>query len=108
MWQSSSVYNELKHALKDKAIEHKIREAKALGIEVDEASLKDDYDKSLLEDQDDCSHKVNKTEYSNPVTQSINSNTFDFQFDFKSNKINLTEELFEDSNDSDLSTESIE
>lgn len=53
----NNVFNELKHALKGKAIEHKVREAKALGIEVDIQKLEEEYVATVIEKVDNEERK---------------------------------------------------
>ncbi|KAJ6222538.1 hypothetical protein RDWZM_001083 [Blomia tropicalis] len=74
--ETSNVFQELKHALKDKAIEHKVREAKVLGLEIDRKQIEDEYVTSLIDNK-----KVNEIERKQTVSDmAIPQENLNFSF----------------------------
>lgn len=67
---SSNVFHELKHALKDKAIEHQCREAKALGIQVDVGQLEKEYITTVIEKVD---NQERKRVFASPARTEVNT-----------------------------------
>lgn len=70
---SNNVYHELKHALKNKAIEHQVREAKALGITVDVKQLENEYITTVIEKVDN--HEERKCVFASPSGKEANTST---------------------------------
>ncbi|KAI7693209.1 hypothetical protein SSS_02324, partial [Sarcoptes scabiei] len=108
----NNVFWELKTALKNKAIEHKIREAKALGLSYDREKIEKEYDSSIqtsrsskmeieMTDQKiiDSKYALNDSEKENQ-SKSLD---FNFQLALKAHPMNgvfnLSEETFGDLDD---------
>lgn len=93
--ETSPVYHELRHALKNKAVEHKIREATVLGLKVDEETLKQEYEKSLKEEPSKVNHGTMKANVIAADQSSPFQIQFNFDLDVKNKLFNLKEDTFE-------------
>lgn len=109
---SNNVYRELKHALKNKSIEHKVREAKVLGIEVDVKKLEEDYITTVIEKKDNNDEMKRSFVVSNKSENHNEISNFAFNLDIAmkaTEKMRLlfdvSEETFECDSDESIGDE---